>query len=946
MTRCHAPPSGVLLQRCSRLTKLLLLSFLGKADLFGSIISPHGSTEDCKTPLPRVRIVTHADYEDDFWGVWSDGARHAARDRAELTFAHVGYNATAAEWHIAMSCSDGGEDALVVTVPYHIDTYEYHFLDAAITKCTEKIPVFTANTDTYHNPKVYAYIGSHNYQLGVQCALTYLFGHECQNDRFEIISGRVSPPDAVEYFFFLAGNEGHYVLEGHEFDGNWGMLRRLQGVNETFNRYGVPLVFNKRHEYQPEPYNGKRAMVSSINIAKDYGYKSKIICGDEAVDLPNTAQVGQSPFVQGATAVSLAVVAAGNDTDWNAMKGNNGMNTESKSIAGISAKITHLVNQWLVNVTYDYEHNEEYLKNTTEKFIEYLTEQGRICNANLSIAFANFYESYQDFKKHASDNNDANWKPGPCMELGNGSACDPMEYMQEGMSYYMQIADGDDEDEERRRLETELENHDPEDEERSKLSPGAEQLLKELEPHHEMHHNETLRLQREFHEELAEAGLDHMIEDEEGDDEAGNQSGRAHGWRRRLKTAWKIDWEPVFGDTQPAQTCYECGSRKGDGCKQGCWAFAATANVQARLTIWYLMTVLGKKPWKIMYDLNSCYNEPGGPYDWKCVEERGGIPTRLRENYLSARQLIDCNLGHCAQKASWTYEAKDCKGSFLYDCNTRGGTYHGGLNEIALRGVASVRRYPNKYHGLPDPDAHCTGRLKDRCGMKTNLWGGHPVGGSRERCRLWDWPAMPMMAKIGGDDCLDPKLPKGKWIEALKSRLLTGPVLVSVNIAIYSSFAVTYKNGPIVYNPINQRYSRKNTDGSRTINHAVNLVGYGRTKVEGRMMQYWKVLNSLSTKWGEGGFFRMELNAFMGGIKQIDPCWAKDVEPGKDFVCLGLPGYNYWQHGGYTTREKPDCTVYTKPPKCQDQDPNYKNNPRFAKAYKDYQNGGCSSAAY
>jgi len=171
-------------------------------------------------------------------------------------------------------------------------------------------------------------------------------------------------------------------------------------------------------------------------------------------------------------------------------------------------------------------------------------------------------------------------------------------------------------------------------------------------------------------------------------------------------------------------------------------------------------------------------------------------------------------------------------------------------------------------------------------------------------------------------------------------------VLVSVNIAIYSSFAVTYKNGPIVYNPINQRYSRKNTDGSRTINHAVNLVGYGRTKVEGRMMQYWKVLNSLSTKWGEGGFFRMELNAFMGGIKQIDPCWAKDVEPGKDFVCLGLPGYNYWQHGGYTTREKPDCTVYTKPPKCQDQDPNYKNNPRFAKAYKDYQNGGCSSAAY
>ncbi|CAF3587578.1 unnamed protein product [Rotaria sp. Silwood1] len=47
-------------------------------------------------------------------------------------------------------------------------------------------------------------------------------------------------------------------------------------------------------------------------------------------------------------------------------------------------------------------------------------------------------------------------------------------------------------------------------------------------------------------------------------------------------------------------------------------------------------------------------------------------------------------------------------------------------------------------------------------------------------------------------------------------------------------------------------------------NHAMLLVGYGHDKITG--LDYWKVKNSWSTRWGENGFIRIRRGVNMGGI--------------------------------------------------------------------------------
>ncbi len=182
---------------------------------------------------PTVEVVTHAiDRTDDiFWSTWKEGAENALNDTAYLKWNAVGYDSTAAAEALEKACSSS--DAVVVTVPYASGTEDYDIMDDAINGCIfdHAKPVFTTNTDTYHNDDVYAYFGSSNYDMGVKCALAVLFP-----DDVDIISGRKSLPETTDHsmdirIYWDAVNKK-----------DEGLRQRLQGLKTTFDRFGKEVV--------------------------------------------------------------------------------------------------------------------------------------------------------------------------------------------------------------------------------------------------------------------------------------------------------------------------------------------------------------------------------------------------------------------------------------------------------------------------------------------------------------------------------------------------------------------------------------------------------------------------------------------------------------------------------------------------------------------------------
>jgi len=144
--------------------------------------------------IPTVHVVTHATEDIDlFWSTWKEGAEAALDKHAYLKWDAVGYNSTHASEALEKACTSS--DAIVVTVPYAEGTEDYDKMDEAINKCIfeHQKPVFTTNTDTYHNDDVFAYFGSSNYDMGVKCALSILFPTDNN-----VISGRKALPGKDE----------------------------------------------------------------------------------------------------------------------------------------------------------------------------------------------------------------------------------------------------------------------------------------------------------------------------------------------------------------------------------------------------------------------------------------------------------------------------------------------------------------------------------------------------------------------------------------------------------------------------------------------------------------------------------------------------------------------------------------------------------------------------
>ena len=78
---------------------------------------------------------------------------------------------------------------------------------------------------------------------------------------------------------------------------------------------------------------------------------------------------------------------------------------------------------------------------------------------------------------------------------------------------------------------------------------------------------------------------------------------------------------------------------------------------------------------------------------------------------------------------------------------------------------------------------------------------------------------------------------------------LIGPI--SISIKVTENF-FSYKRG-VFYDTLCQ-------NDAETPNHAVVLVGYG---IHSRFGEYWKVLNSWGTGWGEDGYARMARNTII-----------------------------------------------------------------------------------
>ena len=102
-------------------------------------------------------------------------------------------------------------------------------MDHAISNLLKTIPVFTTNTDTYHNDKVHSYIGSANYAMGQKCGLAVLYP-----DNVDVIAGREPPPAVDVPLTFRVYWDASDML-------NEGLRQRLFGLNETLTGHGAAL---------------------------------------------------------------------------------------------------------------------------------------------------------------------------------------------------------------------------------------------------------------------------------------------------------------------------------------------------------------------------------------------------------------------------------------------------------------------------------------------------------------------------------------------------------------------------------------------------------------------------------------------------------------------------------------------------------------------------------
>ncbi len=136
-----------------------------------SIISTPSASSTCKNNI-KIRVVHHGTESDLFWKDIHYGMRDAERLLSGIKverFANI-------EMMIEnIKGTPENADGLIVSCPYVNTNPKYKEIDEAINSVIDTgTPVITFNTDTYHNRKVFQYVGSSNKILGKRGAIAAL----------------------------------------------------------------------------------------------------------------------------------------------------------------------------------------------------------------------------------------------------------------------------------------------------------------------------------------------------------------------------------------------------------------------------------------------------------------------------------------------------------------------------------------------------------------------------------------------------------------------------------------------------------------------------------------------------------------------------------------------------------------------------------------------------
>ena len=284
---------------------------------------------EARCPLV-LTIVTHADAGSDFWAQWEEGARAAAQDFSVVWYSN-GLVSSAIVSAIESSCPS--TDAMVVTVPFDDNTQDYSDVDAAIKACQQSrpsLPIVSANTDTYHNPELLAYVGSDNYAIGTKCGIAPFV------DSIDQLLGMSAPtPNAL-----LLANVRTLVYQPPSELLNSGVTSRFTGIQAEMTTHGAayaPVLYTSTAALQAAIQSEPLASVhpgSTFVQSLTYGGVLELQAAGITVDfscgdtLGSGPKYGQDAWSQGAVASLTAVVGA--RAVWQGAIGNGASNSDPR----------------------------------------------------------------------------------------------------------------------------------------------------------------------------------------------------------------------------------------------------------------------------------------------------------------------------------------------------------------------------------------------------------------------------------------------------------------------------------------------------------------------------------------------------------------------------------------------------------------------------------------
>ena len=281
------------------------------------------------------------------------------------------------EASIHEACQQRNGGAILFYLPYLEGSAEYERIDNALNACLDErpdFPIFSYSSDTYHNPRLYGFIGMATYSMGERCARALLFTtKDLGSDResSDAVAGRracpATPSEEFEQRCPHKVCDVHWPEYMNEEDY---YLRLFSGLNHTLSMHGaraekrtdtLTLTDERKIVKRTQLLMSTRGMstsdathaafrmaledpskfpnmpvghvtIFSSGYAAMFPDEAKLHCGFY-VDGQNTWQMGEDVFRLGLTAMQTAAAAMSIPYDeWRAARGNNEAETTTNSV--------------------------------------------------------------------------------------------------------------------------------------------------------------------------------------------------------------------------------------------------------------------------------------------------------------------------------------------------------------------------------------------------------------------------------------------------------------------------------------------------------------------------------------------------------------------------------------------------------------------------------------